>query len=393
MDLLDVIIILVTAASALHGLRLGAAVQILSYGGAIVGLVAGVALVSSVAPHLHAGSPRTFVALLLLLAPCGLAWGIGRQLGAHLWGRIQGHSVARLDAAAGGAIAMAGTLVFVWVVGSVLVSSPVPSISGQIQRSAILRGVNEVMPPIPTELASLEHVLNQDGFPLPVINFSGPLAPVKVAGSQAVRAAVEHAGRSTVRVVAYGCDRGAVVEKGSGFVTDGNLVVTNAHVIAGSTRVVVTDEAGDHTATPILFDPRFDLAVLAVPGLRDPSLPIDPQVVGRGTTAAVLGFPLGGPFDAQPAGVLAPLDATGFDIYNRTETTRYVYELQSLVRPGNSGGPLVEPDGRVIGVVFSRSATNDSIGFALSSPGVLQRVRAAARSRAGAVPTGACVNG
>lgn len=392
MDLLDWLIVLLTVASAIHGLRLGAAVQLLSFAGSLVGLVLGVVLVSVLTPHFH-GHARTFASLLLLLLPCGILWAVGRQVGARLWGQIQGRRIARLDAGAGAAIAMAGTLVFSWLIASVLVNSPVAVVADQIQHSRILEGVTTVMPPVPTELASLERLLNQDGFPLPLIDFQGPQAPVKMPGAAAVEAAVKRDGRSTVRVVAYGCDHGDIVEKGTGFVVDHDLVVTNAHVVAGADRVVVADEFQYHSATPILFDPRFDLAVLRVKGLTDPSLRLDAHFVNRGTKAVFLGYPGGGPFNAQPAGVLQRIDATGFDIYNRHETTRWLYELQALVRPGNSGSPLVNSKGTVVGVVFSRLSTNDHIGFALNSPGVLRRVQKAAALPADAVAgTGHCTS-
>src|SRR5712672_2137239 len=110
-------------------------------------------------------------------------------------------------------------------------------------------------------------------------------------------------------------------------------------------------------------------AVAALRLLR-PALP-------RVTQAGVRGFPGGGPFDVEAAGVLQEFDATGRDIYGQGLTTRPVYELQAVVRPGNSGGPLVEPDGTVVGVGFSRSAADPNIGYALASPGVRTRVHKA----------------
>jgi hypothetical protein len=393
MDLLDWIVILLVIAAAIHGLRLGAAVQILSFIGALVGLVIGVVLVSTVTPHIHGQFSRSFVSLLMLLAPVAILWGAGRQIGAKLWGRLQGHRIAHLDAAAGSAIAMAGTLVFVWLLASVMVNSPVPTISNQIENSFIIRGVANVMPPIPTELASVEHLLNEDGFPIGVLE-AGSVAPVKLPASSRVAAAVAAAGGSTVQVAAYGCDHGDIVENGSGFVVASGLVVTNAHVVAGATHIIVTDEVGDHDAVPILFDPEFDLSVLRVTGLADRPLALDRHYVSRGVGAGVLGYPEDGPFNAQPAGVLTRLDAPGLDIYDQHETTRQIYEVQALVRPGNSGGPLVEPSGLVIGVVFSRSSIpNSDIGYALTSPGVLSRVLRAEREPADeTVGTGRCID-
>lgn len=393
MDLLDWIIILLVVAAAIHGLRLGAAVQVLSYAGMLLGLVLGVVLVSALTPHLHGEFTRSFLSLLFLLLPCALFWAFGRQLGARLWGRIQGRPLARLDALGGALIAMAGTLVFVWLLASVMVNSQLATISNQIENSTIVRGVSNVMPQVPDQLASVEHLLGEDGFPIPVIE-PGSVSPVKPPGAPLVDAAVGRAGSSTVRVTSYGCDGGLLVEKGSGFVVAPGLVVTNAHVVAGGRQIVVTDEEGDHDAVPVLFDPQFDLAVLRVPGLSDRVLRLDPRYVGRGTDAAVLGYPGGGPFTARPAAVLALLDAEGMDIYNANTTVREIYEIQAIVRQGNSGGPLVEPDGTVIGVVFSRATDNNEIGYALASPGVLARVEKAEHEPAGfRASTESCADG
>lgn len=390
MDLLDWIIVVALVLAAVHGLRLGAAVQVLSFLGAIGGLVVGAVLVSAVEPHIRGELARALVALVLLLVPCAVVGGVGRQIGTRLWRRMRGHGLARLDAGAGAAIAMAGMLVIVWLLASVMAYTPVRSVSTQIQRSYIVRQVAGVLPPAPTELAGVERLLNHDGFPINVFSY-GYAPRVKMPGRGVVAAAVGADGSSTVRVVAYGCDHGDIVEKGSGFVVAGHLVVTNAHVIAGATHVIVRDETGDFGATPVLFDPKFDLAVLRVPGISDRPLRIDAGYVGRGQRAVVLGYPGGGPFNAQPAGVLERIAPTTYDIYGKSQVTRQLYELQALVRPGNSGGPLVEAGGEVIGVVFSRSTTDPRIGFALASPGVLARVVRAEHEPPGySVGTQAC---
>jgi S1-C subfamily serine protease len=134
------------------------------------------------------------------------------------------------------------------------------------------------------------------------------------------------------------------------------------------------DTAGRHPATAMLFDPELDISVLKVPGLTDPSIRLDTNVVGRGTSGVVLGYPEGGPFRYGPAAVDAAFEATGLDIYGQRQIAREVYELNALVQPGNSGGPMVAsgdaaqgiPDGTVIGVVFARSTTNTDVGYALA---------------------------
>ena len=169
------------------------------------------------------------------------------------------------------------------------------------------------------------------------------------------------------------------------------LVVTNAHVVAGIAHPTVEDSAGVHDTTVVYFDPSFDLAVLRT-NVTEPALALDTQTVPRLTQGAVLGYPEGGNFSSGPAGVMAEFQAEGRDIYGQGLTVRDVYEIEAVVRPGNSGGPLVLPNGEVIGIVFSRSTTNDMIGYALSSPGVITRVHQA-ESTNGAVGTGGCTNG
>jgi len=149
------------------------------------------------------------------------------------------------------------------------------------------------------------------------------------------------------------------VQEGSGFVVAPGLVVTNAHVVAGTRSIRVEDPIGYHAAVVELFDPEFDLAILRVEGLPEPALTIDPNTVGRATKAVVLGYPEGGPLTADRAGVRSQLLATGLDIYGREPVrARRCTWSRPWVRPGNSGGPLIEPDGVVIGVVFSRSPTS-----------------------------------
>lgn len=391
MDTLDIILIVVVLAAAVHGLRLGAAVQVLSFAGGLIGLALGIALILVISPHLHGEFVRTFVALLLLLVPSTITWGIGRQVGAKIWRRLRGHRVASVDAASGAVIATAGTLVIVWLLASVLADSQVRLISSQVQNSAVVRVVSREMPSPPNVLGLLGGDLA--GIPLPYIGIIQSVGPVALPSSRQVRAGVDAAGRSSVQIVSVGC--GNVVVEGSGFVVAPGLVVTNAHVVAGSDDIVEYDGVQSERATPILFDPDFDLAVLRVPDLTVPPLKLDSSYVGRGTKGVVLGYPDGqASLDAQPAGVLMRFDPESPNIYDTATTQRQIYELQALVRPGNSGGPLIEPNGEVIGVVFSRDSNDSHIGFALASPGVLQRVQEAeARPGDSSVGTGSCISG
>ena len=390
MDALDIILIVVILAAALRGLRRGAAVQVLSYGGALAGLAVGAVLVLVVCPHLRGQHTKTIVALLLLLVPAAVLAAGGRQLGSGLWRRLRRARFGAVDAAAGALVATGGALVVIWLLASILVNSQFSLVATQIDNSQIIRTVTDVMPPVPSALAPAERFLSDEGLQVVADGLVQLAGPVPYPTDAQVRAGAAIAAPSTLKVVAVGCGE---IQEGSGFVVSPGLVVTNAHVVAGTGSVKVVDSAGYHTASVELFDPEFDLAVLRVPGISEKPLTIDPHMVGRGTKGVVIGYPDGGPLTVDPAAVRTEILATGLDIYGQNQTTRSVYEVEALVRPGNSGGPLVESDGLVIGVVFSRSPSTPDIGYALASPGVLRRVELAeALPTSTVVGTGACIS-
>jgi len=383
-DVLDVVVVLLVVLAATRGLRLGAAIQLVSFCGFLLGLVFGAVLVALVEPHVHGQLLKTFVALVLLMVPATLVAGLGRQLGVRAWRVLRQFRFGPLDAAGGALIAIAGTLVVCWLFASILVNSAFPAVSRQIADSRIIRGVEAVLPPVPDAFAAVQRYLSTSGFPQVLVNILPENdGPVSLPSAAQLQSAVARAGGATVKVVAIGCGQ---EQEGSGFVASPDLVVTNAHVVAGTSDISVDLPDGRVLrAVPVFFDPRFDLAILQTPALGVPPLRIDPNFVERGTAAVVLGYPGGGNFTSDRAGIFARFDAEGRDIYGNALTIRTVYSLQAVVRPGNSGGPLVTPGGEVIGVVFSRSASNPDIGYALASPGVVQRLH---RAEAHPVATG-----
>jgi S1-C subfamily serine protease len=389
--LLDWVIVAIALIAAYHGFHVGAVAQVLSFAGFLLGLTAGVAILLAVEPHLHSSSAKTAVAFALLIVPGALMGTLGRHLGELAWSALRRLHIGPVDALVGSAIAVAGTLVFSWLFASILVNSALTGVSQAISQSVVIRTVQRVMPPVPNAFATVERYITQNGFPDVLINVvpESP-APVALPDAQAVAAGVSKAGGSVVKIIALGCGD---QHEGSGFVTTGGLVVTNAHVVAGTNTITVISKTGVvQPAIPISFDPLLDLSVLRLSGpLGVPDLSITPNFISRGDPAVVLGYPGGGPFDARPAGVLSRFSAQGRDIYDQAVTNRIVYEIDSVVRPGNSGGPLVSPSGVVDGVVFSRSSTNPNVGFALASPAVDREVIAAAAARA-RVSTGTCAS-
>jgi S1-C subfamily serine protease len=271
-----------------------------------------------------------------------------------------------------------------------LATAPVRDLAAEAQQSAILRTLNRHLPPAPSVFSRLQRLIDAGGLPQVFAELEPRSAPrLPLPDDPEVRAAVVRAGPSTVKIIGNAC---GVTQEGSGFVAGPGLVVTNAHVVAGVRHPVVIDSHGTHDASPILFDPALDIAVLRAGPLGEPALDLLGTGVPRGTTGVVLGYPGGGLFDAEPAAVLTRLNAIGRDIYGRRLTTRAVYEVESRIRPGNSGGPLVRPDGTVVGVVFARSSLNDDIGYALTSDEVRPKI-AAAETRSGPVSTGPCTAG
>jgi S1-C subfamily serine protease len=192
-----------------------------------------------------------------------------------------------------------------------------------------------------------------------------------------------------VQVIGPACD---VIQEGSGFVAADGYVVTNAHVVAGMDDPEVRSAAGGSAdATTVLFDPDLDLAVLSVPNASGPPLPLATEPLDRGAPGAILGYPQGGPLDVRRAAVRRTFaNAVGRDIYGHGEVDREVLELQTLVRPGNSGGPFVLPDGRVAGVVFAASSGEDEVGYAIAAGEVGDPLRTAV-GRTTPVDTGPCI--
>ncbi|HVX22831.1 MAG TPA: MarP family serine protease [Acidimicrobiales bacterium] len=388
MDWVDVVLILVVVAAAVHGLRLGALLQVFTFGGFLLGMVLGMLLSVAIGSSIHSQGVRVAVVLLLVLG-LAILFGIGgRVLGSWSTVAARRRHLGSVDSVLGVAVAVVAVLVSAWLVAYMLSQSRFVWLSSAIQRSDVLKAVDDVMPPPPDVFTPLQTFLSNSGFPPVFVGISpAPARPVATpSGSEAdlIGSAAEG---SMVKVLGQAC---GYLQEGSGFVVAPGLVVTNAHVVAGEPSTEVVVQGVPYPATAVLFDPNFDLAVLRTRAPLGPPLDLDPDEVGRGTQGAVLGYPKNGPLVIGPAGVASSLTAEGRDIYNKGTVVRSVYQVDANVQPGNSGGPVVQADGTVIGVVFSRSTVSADVGYALASPGVLARVQQA-ELRPTAVSTGACV--
>ncbi len=389
MNGLDVLLAVLLVVAAVAGYRRGATMQLFSYGGLLVGLVAGALLAPRLAIMVESHAAQAGVAVATLL----LAGAMGDAAGLLLGGRIRKHARAsrlgQADAAGGSAIALLATLLAIWFVALNLTNGPFPGIASEVRGSAIVRGLGSALPGPPSVVGEARRFFDRFGFP-EVFEGIPPEPSEPVSGPSAAEAqhAFDLASASTVKIVGRACDH---IQEGSGFVVAEGYVVTNAHVVAGIRAPEVSNADGvGGDASTIFFDPVLDLAVLRVGVSLGPALPLATADVERGAVGAVLGYPGGGPLLGGGAAVRQPIPALGHDIYGRDDIQRDVYELQAQVRPGNSGGPFVLPDGTVAGIVFAASSVDPDIGYAIRTSEILDELDLAASSTA-SVGTGPCI--
>jgi S1-C subfamily serine protease len=391
-DWVDLLIIGLMLLAAVHGLRLGALVQILTFGGFFLGFFVGALVWVPALDFVHDEALRAIITVVAVLCTASALGYVGRVLGNYSNLSLRRHHLGAVDSAMGVVVAVVAVLLSAWLVASVISSpnSRYAWLSSAVARSDILHSVDGVLPTVPPVFSDLQSFLNNQGFPQVFSTLTPPITgTVATPTSARTQALADPAIFSTVKVLGTACDN---EQEGSGFVVGHGLVATNAHVVAGEGSTQVLEGNTPYRATVILFDPSFDLAVLRTDAPLGPVLRISPSLVDRGTQAALLGYPEDGSLTIDPAGVTADDIALGKDIYNQGSVTRSVYALDADVRPGNSGGPLLGPGGLVIGVVFSRSTVYPDVGYALASPGVLSRVDLA-QSRQSAVGTGQCISG
>lgn len=393
--MIDIFVLVVMASYAFSGYRQGLVVGTLSLGGFVGGAVLAMLVVPALTQSMAAGLQRSFVVLVAVLALAWIGQLLGRIVGAKVRGQVTWRPAQTADQLLGALAGLVSVALVVWFVGGALRGSPSPSIARTVASSRVLSAIDTIMP---SQLKSLANNFREavagSTFPR-VFAGVGPeqILPVPDPNPSAMsRGVLTRDARSIVKITgnARACSRG---QEGSGFVVAPERVVTNAHVVAGvrAPSVQVTGLGPLYDAQVVLFDPQRDIAVLAVPGLTAPALKIGADL-GRGADAVVAGFPRNGPFTASPARVRSVVDASGENIYGQQGVVRSVYQLYADVEPGNSGGPVLAPDGSVVGVVFAKSLDDPTTGYALTMAEASGDLRAgiAATRR---VSTGGCAAG
>ena len=353
------------------------------------GIYMGAALAPIVASLIDDATLRTLSSIFVTIGVGSVLSFAGREFASRTMARWASPAVSKVDRGAGVGVASFTTLFVVWLMASMLAVAPLPVVPEAIHGSSIVRALNKAMPPAPAVISRLRQMIAVAGFPDVFAELEPePGADVAIPADPEVRAVVEKARASTVKILGEGC--GGVMT-GSGVVASGGLVVTNAHVVAGVSKPKVMDGRVMRKSTVVLFDPRMDVAILRVDRTQGKPLPFASTPARQGQTGAALGYPGGGPFTASPAGVIDEIKAVGRDIYGRELTTRRVVRIRSDIRPGNSGGPLVAPDGVVIGIIFSKSAFREGLGYALASRDVAVLV-ASVEGSSSPVSTGPCAS-
>lgn len=388
MIVVDVILIALLIAALIGGAARGLSGSV----GVLLGLAAGgvgaywlVPLVNDVWPWQDWRSLVVIVSTVLVLV---LGASIGGALGAFVRRGVDRTPLRAIDRLLGAATGVLFGALALSLAGGTIAATGMPVVSSAVSSSAVLRTIDRLTPqPVSAAMAELRGLVVDEGLPRlgELLEVTAPpsVPPVDLDDPELARAAASVA---RVSGTAYACGTSST---GTGFVIAPDRVVTNAHVVAGvDAPVVELPGIAAREGRIVWFDPVDDLAVIAVDDLGVAPLPTV-DTLSPGSAAVVQGYPLGGPFTMISAGVLSVGTVPVPDIYGDSSAPRDIYSLQSAVRPGNSGGPLLDAQGQVAGVVFARGEDDAERGYAVTMT-ELTPVINAAPGLADAVSSGRC---
>ena len=385
---LDLLLVLMLLGYLVYGFRNGLSGSAFTIAGIIAGIIAAFFLAPVVANLVPIPFARLGVTVAVALGFVAIGHAVGSLIGRFVRRGLLRTPLSGIDRVLGALVTGVVAALVASMVAFSVGQLGVPILSKAISGSTFLRIVNTLTPdPVEAFLAQVRAAVVDKGIPL----FTGTLASPPVipqidTGSGALNAAAQ----SVVRITgnAYAC---GVLQSGSGFVVYDDRVITNAHVVAGVTQPVVETPSGQSIAgTVVYFDPVDDLAVIAVPGLDAPALPLG-ATLPPSTDAAFEGYPYGGPFQSGAANIISVTSPAVPDIYDQSRSQREVYTLAANIREGNSGGPLLTLEGSVVGVVFARSADTEDVGYAMTMA-ELEPVTNQAAGLTEPVSSGSCVS-
>ncbi|MET7679072.1 MarP family serine protease [Streptomyces sp. NPDC005423] len=375
MNVLDILLLVAAVWFAIVGYRQGFVVGILSVigflGGGLVAVYTLPVLWDALTDNSEVSTTAAVVAVMVVIVCASVGQALTTHLGNKLRRYIVWSPARALDATGGALVNVVAMLLVAWLIGSALAVTTLPTLGKEVRNSKVLLGVSRALPDqADTWFADFSSVLAQNGFPQVFSPFSNepindvqPPDPALASSSVATRAQ-----ESIVKITGTAQSCGKVLE-GSGFVFGDRRVMTNAHVVGGvkEPTVQIGGQGRRYDAKVVLYDWHRDIAVLDVPQLTARALRFATQDADRDDSAIVAGFPENGSYDVRAARVRGRITANGPDIYRRGTVRRDVYSLYATVRQGNSGGPLLTPDGKVYGVVFAKSLDDPETGYALTA--------------------------
>ncbi|MDA8370183.1 MAG: MarP family serine protease [Nocardiopsaceae bacterium] len=382
--MLDAILVVLTLLFAVSGYRQGFIVGIMSFAGFLGGGVLAALGAPSVIQSLVADpGQQALLAIGVVFLSAAMGQFLMSYLGALIRNRVTWDSARVLDAMGGAVISGMSVLLVAWLIGSAVANSAIPIVNSQVQNSRVLQTVDRLMPDsAQLWFSTFRKIVDQSAFPQ-VFSGLGSGEPAEVAPPDPqvlATAELREAGESIVKVLgtAPSCQRRV---EGTGFVYADGRVMTNAHVVAGVTQDlrVVTRSGRQFSARIVLYDPQQDIAVLDVQDLDLEPLEFEMEAE-KGDDAVVAGFPRNNGFTAVPARIRAEQTAQGPDFYHSQQVSREIYQVRALVRPGNSGGPLLSPEGTVYGVVFAAATNDEETGYVLTAEEVAENAETGAKA-------------
>jgi S1-C subfamily serine protease len=390
-NLFDLIIVVAMVAAAAGGFRLGFLARVVSWVGLAAGLILAARFLPTAVRTFEGPDPtsKLIVAGVVLLGGAFIGQGLGLLAGSSLRKFVPLGPIRVVDSAVGAGVGVLGVLVSVWILLPAIADVP-GSVSRQARNSAVARFIDGTLPRPPDTLQALRRVVGETNFP----KVFESLRPAPDTGPPPESTGIptpvlQRVARSTVKVSGVACSR---TQEGSGFSVAPDVVVTNAHVVAGQQpgrTEVLRPDGRRFDATVVAFDPGRDLAVLRVPGLDQAALGVGEG--GVGDTGAVFGHPNGqDQLRIAPAAVRQQVEAVGRDLYDTRSTRRDVFILAAALQPGDSGAALVNRDGDVMGVAFAIAPDKSGTAYAVTSD-ELRTVLGAVRG--GTVSAGPCLRG
>jgi S1-C subfamily serine protease len=315
----------------------------------------------------------------------------GFELGRRLHWSFDKGKYGRIESTLGAIPAVTATLVIVWLLAAMLGRMPFVGLSNSVNDALIVQALTRELPPAPAVLATFNHQIDPNSPPTLFTEQPEPQASFAFSPSE-FQAAAPKAAHSIVRVTGFGCGGQG---SGSGFVVSKDLVLTNAHVVAGVERPIIKYNNHSFEAIPVVFDASQDIAVLRVirqaHPFNAPPLPLTHTPAANNTTVAVLGYP-GGNYAATPGIVRSNLPVRGNNIYGLGVVTRNTYDIQTSIWQGSSGSPIVLADGRVAGIIFAKYDAVNDYAIALASSHILPAVEQAETAYR-RISTGSCLAG